>query len=101
MEGHLLEQPDAAEPEVTQEGEPQVPSILAVINNHVIGGANVSLPAEDGSRLLKLISVNGATTIEASLSKELCSYLAESLVAVQVVEQGEEDDPDAEAGEPR
>lgn len=93
MEGKLLDQPapDQPGPEVSQDGEPQVPSILAVINNHIIGGASVSLPAEDGSRLLKLISVNGTTTIEASLSAELVTYLSDALVAVQIIEQGDED----------
>lgn len=98
MAGHLLDPDAGQEPEV-QEGAPQVPSIVSLTNNYVINAADVSAPsAEDGSRLVKLIAANGGVVIDAALSAELCAYLAEALVAIEVIEQ--EEGEDAAPGEP-
>lgn len=85
--------PDEAEaPEPTaeeQEGAQEVPSVFSVTQRHLVGGADVSDPAEDGSRVLRLFSGNGTVVIEANLSPQLCDYVSGKLteVKVEVIEE--------------
>lgn len=86
------------DPPAEEEAEPQqtAPSVLSVVNRYVVGGAEVSLPAEDGSRVVRFHSLNGGTIIEANLAQELCDFVSTGLVRVEVIEEGGEDAGDAE-----
>ncbi len=70
-----------------QEGSEEVPSVFSVTNRHLVGAADVSHPADDGSRTLRLISANQSAVIEASLSPRLCEFISGRLVAVEVIEE--------------
>lgn len=88
MEGQILTPPGDQPVEGPPEGAVQeLPSIVAITNRHVIGGVDVSVPAEDGSRVVKLISVNGQLVIDLDLSANVCDILATNLVAVEVIEE--------------
>lgn len=98
MEGAILD-PEPADGEIVPEGDaaeavPEVPSVFSVTNRHLIAGAAVTEPMEDGSRIVKLVSANGGTVLELNLAQTLCEYLSEKLVAIEVIEQ-EDEAPDA------
>lgn len=96
-EGAILESPeevvtDAEVVEDGQEEQAEVPSVFSVITRHIVGSAEVSPPAQDGSRLLRLHSANGGTIIEASLSGNLSEFISVKLAEVEIIEE------DADAG---
>lgn len=80
------------------EGRQELPSIVAITNRHVIGGVDVSVPAEDGSRVVKLLSVNGQLLIDLDLSANVCDILATNLVAVEIIEEEGSDATGDETG---
>lgn len=82
---------DAAEAGAELEGQQQVPSVFSLVQRYMIGGAEVTPPAADGSRIVRLHAGSGQSMIEAALSSELCDFLAEKLVEVKIIEQGDED----------
>lgn len=76
----------------------EAPSIMAVANRYLIGRLGVSEPAPDGSRVLRLFSGNGATSIELNMSAELCAAAAEGLTAVEVITQEDEEEAEDAPG---
>lgn len=102
-EGVILEAPNTEEVvdgEIDEQEAPaEVPSVFSVINRYLVGGAEVSPPAEDGSRVLRLHSASGGAIIEANLSPELCGFVSNKLVAVEIIEEADEEAPDAGSGE--
>lgn len=93
MSDDLLEAVAETETVTEEETAPEVPSVFSITNRHIIAGADVSDPAEDGSRLLRLVSMNGQTIIEASLSPALWEYIINRATAVEIIEE----DADADA----
>lgn len=102
MEGHVLKANEPPELSGTHVGAAEdappapedvalVPSVMSVVTNYMIGGAEVSPPAPDGSRMVKLQAAGGVSMVECALSKELCEFLADKLVSVDIIEQGDED----------
>ena len=91
----LLEPPaeEQAVAEQEQAGPSEVPSVMSVTNRYLIGAAEVSLPAEDGSRVLRLTSASGGAVIEANLSEELWAFIREKSTEVEVIT---EDDASAD-----
>lgn len=72
------------------EEEQEAPSVFSVVNRYIIGRAEVSAPAEDGSRVVRLISANGGTIIEANLAPQLCGFVSAKLVEIpEEVEDGD------------
>lgn len=63
--------------------EQEAPSVFSVMNRYLVGRADVTPPADDGSRVMRLFSGDGGTTIEATLSSELCDFVAAKLVEVE------------------
>lgn len=94
-EGAILDPPEpdaAAEAEVEEvDGPQEVPSVFSVVHRYLVGAADVSEPAEDGSRVIRLQSAAGNAIVEANLSPQLCEFLSGKLVEVPVIEEGEED----------
>lgn len=95
-EGAILEPPveEAAveEAAAAEETAPEeVPSVMSVTTRYLIGAAEVSLPAEDGSRVLRLQSASGQAVIEANLSEELWGFIREKSTAVEVITEDDED----------
>lgn len=92
-EAAILEPPvqeDApASPEEAAAPE-EVPSVFSVTQRHLVGAADVSPPAEDGRRILRLFSANGSTVIEANLAPPLCEFVSNKLVTVEVIEEDAE-----------
>lgn len=80
------------------EGPQEVPSVFSVVNRYLVGGAEVSPPADDGSRVLRLHSASGQAVIEANLSPQLCTFLSGKLVAVEVIAEDEDAKGDEDAG---
>lgn len=93
----LIDAPDEAAAEEQTEGQ-EIPSVFSVINRHLVGAADVSDPAPDGSRMLRLYSANGQSVIEAALAPQLCEFLAGKLMAVRVITEDEEPEDDSDAG---
>lgn len=96
MEGALLEQPEAADASGATEdaaAQEEAPSVFSVINRYLIGAVDVSDPAEDGSRMLRLYSASGQAIVETAMSSQLCEHIATKLAEVKVIEQGDEDAP--------
>lgn len=91
-EGVLLEPGTEVAGVEDQVEPPQVPSIFSITNVHMVGNVDVSLPAEDGSRLLRFHSQNRGTIIELNIAQELCEFVAEKLVAAEIIEQEETED---------
>lgn len=94
----ILEPPETDEAvaaEVDEQPE-EVPSVFSVTTRHMIGAADVSPVAEDGSRVLRLFSGNGAVVIEANLAPRLCDFLGEKFTEVEVIAEGDEDAPAGE-----
>lgn len=102
-EGAILEPPapdEALEAEGTEEDAPQeVPSVFSVVTRYLVGGVEVSPPAEDGSRVVRLHSASGQAVVEGNLSPQLCEFLSGKLVEVEVITQDDEEDEDAGAKE--
>jgi hypothetical protein len=90
-EGVVLD-PDAGAEAALEETPQETPSVFAVTNRYLVGGAEVSPPAEDGSRVVRLHSASGQAVIECNLAPQLAAFIAEKLVAIEVIE---EDDADA------
>lgn len=83
-----------AEQEAQQGGE--VPSVMSVTSRYLVGRVDVTPPADDGSRVLRLFSGNGGTIIEANLSPQLCEFAAAKLTEVEVIAAADaEEEPDA------
>lgn len=59
--------------------EQEAPSVFSVVNRYIVGRVDVAPPADDGSRIVRLFSGDGATVIEAALSPELCEFVAAKL----------------------
>lgn len=78
-----------------QEGPQEVPSVFSITNRYLVGRMDISPPAEDGSRVMRLYSGNGGAIIEANLSPELCAFAALKLVEVEVIEEGDEEKEEA------
>lgn len=100
-EGAILEPPTAEEVDgevQEQEGPQEVPSIFSVTNRHIVGRVEVTPPAEDGSRILRLFSANGGTVIEANLSPELSEFVSNKLVEVEVIEEVDAEVVEDDAG---
>lgn len=76
----------------------EVPSVFSVTNRHLVGAADVSLPAEDGSRVLRLFSANGSTVIEANLAPELCTFVSGKLIEVEVIAETDAEVVENDAG---
>src|SRR5512146_1849441 len=72
------------------EEEQEAPSVFSVVNRYIVGRAEVSPPAGDGSRVVRLISVNGGTIIEANLAPQLCDFVSAKLVEIPSAEEGED-----------
>jgi hypothetical protein len=100
-EGAILDPPEetVAEGEVVEEptGQEEVPSVFSVTNRYLVGRAEVTPPAEDGSRVLRLFSASGGAVIEANLAPQLCDFVATKLVEVEVIEEAEVVDDGAES----
>jgi hypothetical protein len=84
----ILEPDEVVEPEAVEEPQ-EVPSVFSVTNRYLVGRVEVSPPAEDGSRVVRLHSGNGAAIIEANLSPQLCEFVSGKLVEVEVIEEAE------------
>jgi hypothetical protein len=69
--------------------EQEAPSVFSVVNRYIVGRAEVSPPAEDGSRIIRLFSGDDGTIIEAALSPELCAFIAVKLGKVEGAENGD------------
>lgn len=82
---------EGQEPEAPQE----VPSVFSVVTRYLVGGVEVSPPAEDGSRVVRLHSASGQAVVEGNLSPQLCQFLSGKLVEVEVITQDDEEDEDA------
>jgi hypothetical protein len=83
-----------------EQGPQEVPSIFSVTTRFVVGRVDVSPPAADGSRVVRMFSGNGSTVIEANFSPEICEFVADKLVEVEVITQDDaEEVPDAGHGE--
>lgn len=91
-EGAILEPPEEAAVEQEEAAPDEVPSVMSVTTRYLIGAAEVSLPAEDGSRVLRLQSASGQAVIEANLSEQLWEFIREKSTAVEVITE----DDDAE-----
>lgn len=72
-----------------QEGPQEAPSVFSITNRYLVGAADVSAPAEDGSRVIRLQSANGAAVIECNLSTQLCEFVSAKLVEVEVIEEAD------------
>lgn len=101
-EGAILDPPEAVEGEVVEEPveepveEQEVPSVFSVTNRYLVGRAEVTPPAEDGSRVVRLFSASGGAVIEANLAPQLCEFVSAKLVEVEVIaEDAEVIDDDA------
>lgn len=94
-EGAILEPPTPVEEleakSQEQEGPQEVPSVFSVVTRYIVGGVEVSLPAEDGSRVVRLHSASGQAIVEGNLSPQLCEFLSGKLVEVEVITQEDED----------
>lgn len=103
----LLEPPVAPETDpidaevVGEQDAPQeVPSVMAVTTRYIVGKLAVTQPAEDGSRVLRLVSGNEQTVVEVNLSPQLCTFAALKLMEIEVITEDDEkeesaDGPDA------
>lgn len=82
-----------------EDGEPQeIPSVFSITNRHLVGRAEVSPAAKDGSRVIRLFSGNGGTIIEANLSPQISQFVGLKLLEVEVIAaEDEEEAPDAAA----
>lgn len=100
-QGAVLEPDEVLGAEDEEQELPQeVPSVFSVVTRYLVGGAEVTEPAEDGSRVLRLHAASGQAIVEANLSAELCQFLSGKLVAVKVLaEDDPETDEDAGAAE--
>jgi len=78
--------------EAAVEEPKEVPSVFSVTNRYLVGAAEVSPPAEDGSRVIRLQSATGGAVVEANLSPELCVFISGKLVEVDVIAEEEEVD---------
>lgn len=88
--------PTEAAPEADEQtGEQEAPSVFSVVNRHIVGRCDVSPPFEDGSRVLRLYSANGGTIIEANLSQQVCEFVSNKLVEVEIIAEGDEDASDS------
>ena len=90
----ILEPPVEAAAETSAEeteGPQEIPSVFSVVYRYLVGAANVSDPAEDGSRVVRLQSATGNAIIEADLSPQLCEFLSSKLVEVPIIEEGQDD----------
>lgn len=84
--------PDEATAPPTEETAPEeVPSVFSVTNRYLVGAAEVSDVAEDGSQIIRLSSASGGAVIEANLSPQLCVFIKGKLGAVKVVSEDEEE----------
>lgn len=88
-EGAILEQPEEVVETDEQPVEEEVPSVFSVTNRYLVGRVEVTPPAEDGSRLLRLHSASGAAVIEANLAPQLCEFVSEKLIEVEVITEDE------------
>lgn len=90
-EGAILEPPvePAVEGEEQEEAQ-EVPSVFSITNRHLVGAADVSPPAEDGSRILRLFSASGGVVVEANLAAQLCDFVSAKLIEVEVIEEDED-----------
>ena|SRR5665811_2638510 len=50
--------------------EPEAPSAFSVVNRYIVSQVEVSAPAPDGSRIIRLFSGDGGTIIETNLSAQ-------------------------------
>lgn len=89
--GDVEEATEKLEAAAAGEKPQEVPSVFSVINRYLIGAADVSDPAEDGSRVLRLYSANGQAVVEAALAPQLCEFLSGKLVEVKIIEQDDEE----------
>lgn len=90
-EGAILEPPveEVVDGDVQeQEGPQEVPSVFSVINRYLVSAADVSPPAEDDSRVLRLFSSSGAI-VEVNLAPPLCEFISTKLVEVPVIAEDE------------
>lgn len=69
------------------EGPQEVPSVFSVTNRYLVGRVEVSPPADDGSRVMRLHSASGGAIIEANLAPQLCEFISSKLVEVEVIEE--------------
>lgn len=95
-EGAVLDPPGEEVAEVVDEATepqetPEVPSVFSVTNRYIIGRVDVTPPAEDGSRVVRLYSGNAGAVIEANLSPQLCEFVSGKLVEVEVIAEDDED----------
>lgn len=88
-EGAILEQPEEVVETDEQPVEEEVPSVFSVTNRYLVGRVEATPPAEDGSRLLRLHSASGAAVIEANLAPQLCEFVSEKLIEVEVITEDE------------
>lgn len=80
-EGELVEEP---------EEQQEVPSVFSVTNRYLVGRMEISPPALDGSRVMRLYSGNGVAVVEVNLSPQLCEFASAKLVEVEVIEEDAE-----------
>lgn len=102
-EGAILEPPEpheALDGQVQEPSAPQeVPSVFSVVTRYLVGGVDVSPPADDGSRVVRLHSASGQAVVEGNLSPQLCEFLSGKLVEVEVI--AEDDEEAAEDARPK
>lgn len=79
-------------------GPEEVPSIFSCTNRYLVGRVDVSPPAADGSRVLRLYSRNAGTVVEANLSPQLCEFVSGRLVEVEVIEEVDAEVVEDDAG---
>lgn len=86
-EGTILEAvPDEIVDE-EQEGPQEVPSVFSITNHYLVWRMEISPPAEDGSRTMRLYSASGGAVIEANLSPQLCAFAAAKFEEVEIIEE--------------
>jgi hypothetical protein len=91
-----IEEAIAAAQAEEQEGPQEIPSVFSVTTRYLVGRVDVTPSAEDGSRIIRLMSGNGATVVEANLSPSLCEFIGTKLTEVEVIAE----DADIEEGAP-
>lgn len=97
----ILEPPaegaQTVEPEVDEQEEDaeKIPSVFSVTTRYLVGAADVSSPAEDGSHVVRLFSGDASAVIEANLSPVLSAFISAKLAEVEIIEEAEVVEEDA------
>jgi hypothetical protein len=89
----ILERPEEEEAVEDQpQGAPEdVPSVFSVTTRYLVGAAEVSDPAEDGSQVIRLGSASGNAVIAANLSPQLCEFISGKLGTTRAISEDDDD----------